>query len=1036
MTTGQELTVVGIGASAGGIEALETFFRNLGAPRNMALVVVTHLNPDHESRLHEVLGRHADIEVRAAEDGATLSAGQVHVMPEACVIRLRDGRIALDRVTRPEAREKPIDIFFSSLARDRGDRAVGIVLSGSDADGTLGIKAIKESGGITMAQAPDGGRGPGHADMPRSAIATGLVDFELTVESMPETLRRLVDSRTSFEALADTWDDGALDTEMQTAFDLLRSHTGHDFSGYKKRTFLRRMSRRAQIVEASTLTDYIRHLRNAPTEVMELYRDLLINVTRFFRDADAFAALEENVIPQLFQGRTSGDVVRVWVPGCATGEEVYSIAILLREEMERHPGGPHAQIFATDIDEPALDVARAGRYPEEFVSSIDPARRDRAFRREGTQYIVRKEVRDLCIFSPHSVISDPPFARMDLLSCRNLLIYFGRDLQDQVIPTFHYALKPGGYLFLGTSESISRQDALFAPVDRQQRIFRSRETTTSHPGVPNAFRGGAEGLGKLHIGRSQPSPSRSSFQLRQRVEMQVLDRHAPPHVVVDRHGEIVYYSARVGRFLEIPRGAPNRRLLDMTPRQLRQELNTVLREAMESGLPAHRNAVHVSDEDGQDTELRLTVEPIHMERGAETVYLTLFVPTGRRGASDSRSDASGHDEDTYETELRELRERMHSTIEEYETALEELKSSNEELVSANEEAQSANEELEASKEEMQTLNEELSSTNAVLSSKLEELDRAHDDMRNLYEATQIASVFLDTDLVIRNFTPAALTFFHLRRNDVGRPLSDLALTLDYPEFRERLQEVLSSGEMIEDRVRPKDDARRFVVRLVPYRDKNNGIDGVVVTLIDMTSLARAEENQRLLIDELNHRVKNILTVVISVVNATLRSTRDPDAFGAALNDRLHGMARTYKLLSQEEWREISLHALIEQECHAHDPARFAIEGPDLSLSSRKSLPVGLAIHELATNAAKYGALTCDTGCVHIRWSVTDDIVRIDWRETGGPATSEPEADGFGWQLIEGQVCQQLRGELEREFRPEGLQVSIRFSRKDPQDVWS
>ncbi|SLN65313.1 Blue-light-activated histidine kinase [Roseivivax jejudonensis] len=1031
MTSRDELTVVGIGASAGGIEALETFFHQLGKPRGMAFVVITHLNPDHESHLHEVLGRQASIDVKVAEAGDMLAEGRVYVMPEASLLRLRDGRIELEPLSVSGPRQNPIDVFFSSLAQDRGDRAVGIVLSGSNADGTLGTKAIKERGGITMAQAPDTANGPGHPNMPKSAIATGLVDFALTVESMPETLRRLVDSRSTFDELAEAGDETALDSELETAFDLLRSHSGRDFSGYKRRTFLRRLSRRAQVVEAPTLGEYVQRLRTDPSEVMELYRDLLINVTRFFRDAEAFDALETQVIPELFRDRTQADMVRVWVPGCATGEEVYSLAILLREQMDRSPDGPTVQIFATDIDEPALDVARAGRYPEEFVSPVSEARRARFFRREGRQFVITKEVRDLCVFSPHSVISDPPFARMDLLSCRNLLIYFGRELQDQVIPTFHYALKPGGYLFLGTSESISRQHELFTPVDRQQRIFRSRENTSAHPGVPFAFQADSSGLGKLGIGRPRPSPARSTYQMRQRVETQVLERHAPPHVVVDRHGEIVYYSARIGRFLEFPRGAPSRHLLDMAPRHLRQELNAVLRESMQSGLLAARDTVLIAADGGGETDIRLVVEPIRMDRAEETVYLTLFTLREPDGRKADKGDPADRGQDAYESELREMRERMNSTVEEYETALEELKSSNEELVSANEEAQSANEELEASKEEMQTLNEELSTTNNELSNKLAELDRAHDDMRNLYEATQIASVFLDVNLVIRNFTPAARTFFQLRANDVGRPLSDLANTLDVPNFRDQLDEVLRDGEMREDRCVPKGSTNHYLVRLVPYRDKDNDIDGVVLTLVDMTSLAEAEENQRLLIDELNHRVKNILSIVISVVNATLRNTDGPEAFGETVIHRLHGMARTYKLLSQQEWQEISLRDLVEQECYAHDPVRFDIEGDDVILSARKSLPVGLVVHELATNAAKYGALANDAGRVHIGWSHEAGWLELSWREVDGPPVTAPDEDGFGWQLIAGQVEQQLQGELSRTFLPDGLHLTIRFPMKTP-----
>ncbi|ETX29032.1 CheR family methyltransferase [Roseivivax isoporae] len=1021
-------TIVGIGASAGGIPALETFFGRLGTVRRMAFVVVTHLNPDHHSRLREVIARHAGIDVLTAEHGQEVRPGRIYVMPEACLLRISGGRLTLSEAPKDGPRPNPVDVFLSALAQDQGDRAVGIVLSGGNSDGTLGIKAIKECGGVTLAQTTGTDDAPAHGRMPRSAISTGLVDFAVPVTEMPDTLRRVIDSRASFEALSVHVEDGGRDPALDVAFEVLRSHTGHDFSGYKRRMFLRRLARRAQIVGTPSLEGYVARMRKDPAEVMELYRDLLINVTRFFRDAEAFEALERHVIPELFRDRGPGDIVRVWIPGCATGEEVYSIAILMQERMAALDAPPQVQIFATDIDEAALQVARAGRYPEEFASGIRPDRLQRFFRREAGQYVVEKPVRDLCIFSAHSVISDPPFARMDLLSCRNLLIYFARDLQDQVIPTFHYALKPGGFLFLGTSESISRKDDLFQPVDRQQRIFRSRATAGARPEVPRGFLGGSTGFGRMTFGPSEPRPSRATLQLRQRVELQVLDRHAPPHVVVDARGEVVYYSARVSRFLEIPRGAPSRRLLDMVPREMRSDLAGVLREAMETGLPAERRTAPAVDA-GHPAEYLLTVEPMHLGGHDESVYLALFSPAPPAEESPARAEAQHHD--SQDDELREMRERLHSTIEEYETALEELKASNEELVSANEEAQSGNEELEASKEEMQTLNEELSATNAELTRRLEELDAAHDDMRNLYDATQIASVFLDADLVIRSYTPAAVTFFHLRENDVGRPLSDLAHALDR-DFRDDLRRVLETGEMLERRVGPHGAERRYhLVRLMPYRARSGDVAGVIVTLIDMTSLAAAEDNHRILIDELNHRVKNMLSVVISVVNATLRNAKGTEDFEAAVISRLHGMARTYALLSEEQWQDVSLDALVRQECFAHDPARFRIEGPDVPLPARRSLPVGLVLHELATNAAKYGALKHSDGTVRIRWTVDGGWVRLDWRECNGPPVREPEADGFGWQLIEGQIRHQLDGALDRLFHPDGLQVTMRFPLRTP-----
>ena len=789
--------IVGIGASAGGIPAMEGLFGGIPSDCGMAFVIVTHLNPERESLLHEVIARYTDIPVRVAEDEIEVRPNVVYVMPHNAILTIENSRLKLRQPNSVSRERKPIDIFFSALAEDHGEFAVGIVLSGGDSDGTLGVKAIKEHGGLTLAQTPDGS-GPRNPDMPQSAIGSGLIDIAVAADEMGEKLTEFV---RSFELLNELEvGDGRIgDPTLRQAQDeiyaILRKHSGHDFSGYKAKTFLRRVKRRMQITQHTSIDNYVELLRTSSDEVRSLFRDLLINVTNFFRDADAFSILEETVIPQLFDGRDADDMIRIWVPGCATGEEVFSIGMLVREHMETLSVAPRVQIFATDIDEAALSIARAARFPEPLLAGVSPERRERFFSNDGMSFVLRKSVRDLCIFSAHSVIRDPPFSRMDLVSCRNLLIYFGPDVQKQVIPTFHYSLKPGGYLFLGTSESISQHSDLFAPIDKKHRLFKAREHTAAVrlPILLNA----APVSNFLSNGDTRTRRG-LSVSLRQIVEAQVLEGFSPAHVVVNSEGDVVYYSARTGKYLEPSQGVPSRQLLAMARHGLRLELRGALREALESRHRVVRDAIAVEEEDDRVQFVTLTVEPLADRGNSEPLFLVLFEPVR---ASQPRLEALKLQHPTtdvaaeVERELRETRERLQSTIEEYETALEELKSSNEELVSVNEEAQSSNEELEASKEEMQSLNEELNTINAELVSKVEDLDRANSDLKNLFESTQIATVFLDTSLVIRSFTPAASSFFNLLPSDVGRPLTDLASRLDYPQLREHIASVFQSGEV-------------------------------------------------------------------------------------------------------------------------------------------------------------------------------------------------------------------------------------------------
>ncbi|TIL41575.1 CheR family methyltransferase [Mesorhizobium sp.] len=1019
--------IVGVGASAGGIPAMEGLFKGITGQPGMAFVIVTHLSPERESLLHEVVGRYTQLPVVVVEDGTTVLSDHVYVMPQNVVLTIERGVLHLRPSNVLSRERKPIDIFFSALAEDQGEYAVGVILSGGDSDGTLGAKAIKERGGLTVAQAPDG-YGPRNPDMPKSAISSGLIDIAAPAEEIGAKLEGFARSFDMLNGVAgggehETAELGRLRDEI---YGILQGQSGHDFSGYKTKTFLRRIKRRMQIGQLDSIEEYVEWLKKDPREVANLFRDLLINVTDFFRDPDAFKLLEEKVVPQLFEGKTASDAVRIWVPGCATGEEVFSIGVLLREHMETLSVVPRVQIFATDIDEPALAVARAARYPAALLQGVSPERRQRFFSSDGESHVLANEVRELCVFSPHSVVRDPPFSRMDMVSCRNLLIYFGSDIQNRVIPIFHYALKPGGYLFLGTSESVGQHDNLFATVDKKQRIFQAREHASPHIRLPMLIGDGRSGA-FLPEGTG-PNKRTASYPLRQAVEAQVLERFAPPHVVVNGDGDVVYYSARTGRYLEAPQGIPSRQVLTLARSGLRLDLRAALREAATTRRTVVRENVIVDEDDEQALSIKLTVEPLAERGKGERLYLVLFEPTGPVQARSDVGPENRSSEGTadLERELRETRERLQSTIEEYETALEELKSSNEELVSVNEEAQSTNEELEASKEEMQSLNEELNTINSELTSKIEELDRANSDLRNLFESTQIATIFLDRNLVVRTFTPAASSFFSLRPSDVGRPLTELSSQLDYPELKQHIDAVFETGETLNHHLARDNQGRFYMVRINPYRDKDNRIQGVVVTLVDVTTLAETEERNRVLISELNHRVKNMLAVVASIANRTRESSESKEEFAEALIGRLHAMSRAYGLLSKERWKEASINELLHQELEAFSIDRFELDGAEVKLSPQQGLSLSMAIHELATNAAKYGALSKPEGRVVLKWSGEGDVFTLAWRERHGPPVRKPEVSGFGLSLLQGEIGYRLGGNVETTFDRDGLEVQITF----------
>jgi two-component system, chemotaxis family, CheB/CheR fusion protein len=1018
--------IVGVGASAGGVEALEYLFKAMPPDPGMAFVIITHVAPQRESMLPEILARDTPMPVLTAERDQEVRPNHVYVAPADRVLEITKGRLGVRAMA--DGRERtPIDSFFAALAEDQGEYAIGIVLSGAGSDGTLGIKAIKEVGGLTLAQAADHS-GPRHASMPDSAIASGLVDLAVPVETMPEQLAAYL---RSFDILDKEVDkEGSAETSRKAICEVLFDHTGHDFSGYKTRTFYRRIERRMQVLQITSLPAYVDRLRQDPGEINTLFRDLLIGVTNFFRDTKAFEALQQFVIARLFEGKGPSDTIRVWVPGCATGEEVYSLAILLREQAEQSRSRAKIQIFATDIDDAALAVARAGRYPDTLLQGVSKERLERFFTSDATSCVVNKPIRDMCVFSSHSVVRDPPFSRMDLISCRNLLIYLDNELQAHVIPMFHYALKPNGFLFLGTSENITQHGDLFTSIDKKNRIFQRRGEGTPMPHLPAMFRRhGAAGSG---LAESTGPKGRS---LRQSMEARVLEYYAPAHVVVTREGDVINYSGATGKYLEAPAGRPNRALMAMARKGLRQPLRSALHEAVESQRTAVRDSVELEGGDKSEP-VRITVEPLREDEN-ESLYLVVFTDlrspaADERPAGQRKGKARDRNLEQLERELRETRERLQSTAEEYETAIEELKSSNEEMVSVNEELQSTNEELETSKEELQSVNEELQTVNHELTVKIDELDRTSSDLKNLYEATDIATIFLDRELIIRSFTPAVTRIFNLIPGDRGRPLTDIAHHLDYAELPQDIQQVFGARQPLERRVSRRDGAPHYIVRALPYWTGSGKVEGAVLTFNDVTGLAQAEEQQRVLVAELNHRVKNMLTVIASIATQTLKHSDDVEAARGAFLDRLHAMARSYELVSRDQWGDVSLLDVVRQETEPYRTGRddrVVIDGPAVSLNPKLALSLGMIIHELGTNAAKYGSLSVADGSLEVSWAIetrSRDNLVLDWIERDGPPVRKPPEHGFGLTLIEREVSHGLGGKTKVEFEEGGLRINLRI----------
>jgi two-component system CheB/CheR fusion protein len=849
-------------------------------PTRMTLAVLVHCTGDTQI-LHAL-----QFPVEPVKGTAKIEAGRVYIVPPNARVEIRDRSLAVQ--PKHEA-NNTLDTLLRSAADAYGAQTVGVILGGHGSAGVLGIKRIKEVGGITIAQAGATGQ---DVEMPRSAVAGGVIDLVLTASEIASRLQHMGDHRQSEERPGDTSVD-----MLRDILTLVRIRSGHDFAAYKRATLFRRISRRMQVCQTGSIAEYHQYLREHPNELSNLLRDFLISVTNFFRDPDAFETLAKDFIPKLFANKGPSEQVRVWVPGCASGEEVYSLAILLAEYAQQTNAPQPIQLFATDIDEESLAEARNARYPESISVDVGQTRLDRFFTRENGYYRLNKDLREMVLFSPHNLLRDPPFSRLDLISCRNLLIYLNREAQDRVLNLFHFGIRPDGYLFLGSSES-AENTSMFSALDPKYRIYQRRTSTAVH---------GLDALvatGRWHAPVLPTTPPVAQTGERAltlgELHFRVVEQYAPPSVLVNQELDVIHISENAGKYLTIAGGEPTKALLRMAIPPLRLDLRTAIYAARQPGRTTDSRVVRF-DDGGEVRTVEIRVVANKLEDVAPGTLLVMFEekPESEAPAGESESVSTMMEPVVreIEDELRRTRDQLRSTIEQYETSLEELKASNEELQAINEELRSATEELETSKEELQSVNEELTTLNHELKVKVDEVSHANSDLQNLMSSTDIGVLFLDRQLNIKRFTPRAQALFNVIPTDIGRPVAHLTHKLETSDLPEQAQTVVQTLRTIEREVSSK-DARRYLMRLLPYRSLDDRIDGVVVTFVDVTDL-RAAERALVASEERLYKMLRSLPVMI------LSLGQDGRAASGFLEGKELSAEATLRLFSKEHAEELA-----------------------------------------------------------------------------------------------------------------------------------
>lgn len=826
--------IVGIGCSAGGLEALESFFSHVPANCGMAFVVVQHLAPDLPSALPELLQRMTRMAVAEASEGLKTKPNCVYVIPPGKDMSLLHGTLRLLEPAEARGLRLPIDFFLRTLADDQHGRAIGVILSGMGSDGVLGLRAIKEKAGLVVVQEPASASSD---SMPRSAIEAGVADIVVPPEEMPARIAAYL------KHPAQAWSDDAsskavVPSELDKIVVLLRDRSGNDFSLYKNSTLVRRVERRIALHQISGISEYVRFLRGNPQELDLLFKELLIGVTSFFRDPDVWEYLRTEALPALLARFPAGKVLRAWVPACSSGEEAYSLAIVFKDAIDlvKPQGRFQLQIYATDLDAESIAKARKGVYPGNIATDVSSESLARYFVEDEGSYRIKKEIREMVVFAPQNIITDPPFTKLDILCCRNLLIYFRAELQKKLLPLFHYALDREGLLLLGSAEGIGPFDQLFAPVNSKARLFRRVDQTMPLKTLvfPHATPGNTV--------PPADSPHAEADNIGQLTDQLIQQNFAPAAVLVNDEGDILYISGRTGKYLEPAAGKVNMNIHAMAREGLRESLPGVIRKALHDRHPILLSQLKLGSEGGI---VNVTVHPIEKPEPLRGRVLIVFNDVAAPNAGNKRrkSVVASTTHDALLQELQRTRDALQVTQEERQSSVEELKSSNEELQSTNEELQSTNEELTTSKEEMQSMNEEMQTINAELQSKLDDLTSVKNDMANLLNSTEIATIFLDIDMKLRRYTPHATHLFKLIPGDVGRPLSHVVTELDYPTLKEDAEEVLRSLVFKERQVGTH-DGRWYRVRIMPYRTQDNVIDGVVITFIDISEIQKLQEELR------------------------------------------------------------------------------------------------------------------------------------------------------------------------------------------------
>ncbi len=908
--------IVGIGASAGGLEAFSELLRHLPEKTGMAFVLVQHLDPKHSSVLQEILSRTTKIPVTEVTQGVVVQPDHAYVIPANTNLTLKNGMLQLGSRVLTRGQHMPINDFFRSLAENAGQQAIGVILSGTASDGTEGCRAIKAAGGITFAQDEESAK---YDSMPRNAVNAGCIDFILSPKDIARELGGISQHPYVARVVPDVeGSEGMVGSDLNALFGLLRESTGVDFTNYKHTTLQRRIRRRMVVHKIDKLKDYLRFIGKKPEELDELYRDLLIHVTGFFREPEAFVALRKHVYPKLFEGRKPDNPIRVWVAGCSTGEEVYSIAITLLEYMWVHSrnisqAATAIQIFATDISDTALDRARTGLYTEAAVSEISADRLKRFFIRLDGGFQVNKSIRDMCIFAKQNLVKDPPFSNLDLVSCRNLLIYLGPVLQRRVIPTLHYSLKPGGYLMLGSAENLGGFADHFGLVDKKDKIYQKRRTSARL----TTYFANADYLPIRAGDAKQPRELPAPFTVEREVEHLLVNRFVPASIVVNDQLEIVQFHGKTGAYLEPPAGQPSFSLAKMAREGLLVDLRTALNTAKKTNTTVRKQGVRIQSETGT-RDVNLEVVPLRGPSAHERFYVVVFQDEARKpggledngkvGKTVKVARSTARDTELLKREMSQLREQLRSLIEEHETTTEEFKSAHEEVLSANEELQSTNEELETAKEELQSTNEELTTLNEEMQNRNAELGSANNDLLNLLGHVDIPVVMVSNDLRIRRFTPPAQKLLNLLPGDIGRRLGEIRPNLDVEDLESLAHEAIRHVAPQERQVRTKEGGWQ-VLHVRPYKTWDNRIEGAVISLQDVDNLKRSLDQTREYADTIVETARE----PILVLNASLQVTAANPAFYRAFDvSREETEKRLIYELGNGQWNIPALRELLEE----------------------------------------------------------------------------------------------------------------------------